>query len=91
MVSQRISTTQKVQDSGCQLIRSWQVCFGIERVIHVDFFHHGVAVNAQFYSNVSHNDVHQVIRKKIPGKLSKKIILLHDFACSYTADFMKVT
>jgi hypothetical protein len=71
----------------CQLVRSWQVCFVIG-VIHVDFLHHVVTVNAQNYGNLLYSDVHQVIQKKIPGKLSE-IILQHD-ACSYTVDLIKV-
>jgi histone-lysine N-methyltransferase SETMAR len=62
-----------------------------EGVIYVDFLPHGVTFNAQYYSKLLHNDVHQTIQKKRPGKLSKKIILLHDNACPRTADLMKVT
>jgi hypothetical protein len=72
----------------CQLVRSWQVCFVIG-VIHVDFHHHGVTVNVQYYGNLLHSDAHQVIQKKIPGNLSKIIILLHD-TCSHTADLIKL-
>jgi hypothetical protein len=31
---------------GCQLVRSWEVCFVIG-VIHVDFLYHVMAINAQ--------------------------------------------
>jgi hypothetical protein len=51
-----------------------------EGVIHVDFLPHGATINAQCYSNLLWNDVHQVFQKK-PGKLSKKINLLDDSAC----------
>jgi hypothetical protein len=50
-----------------------------EGVIHVDFLPHGVTVNAQYCCNLLHNDVHQAIQKKRPGKLSE-IILLNDGA-----------
>jgi hypothetical protein len=40
-----------------------------ERVIDVDFLPRGVAINAQYYSNFLHNDVHQDIWKRRPGKL----------------------
>jgi hypothetical protein len=48
-----------------------------ERVICVDFLPHCPKISAQYYINLFHNDVHQVIQKKRPGKLSK-IIQLHD-------------
>jgi hypothetical protein len=44
-----------------------------ERVIHVGFLPHGIKINAQYYYNLLCNDVHQAIRKRRPGKLSKKI------------------
>jgi hypothetical protein len=56
---------------------SWQVFWNSKGGIHVDFLPHGVTINAQYYSNVLHSDVHHVIQKKWPGKLSK-IILSHD-------------
>jgi hypothetical protein len=40
-----------------------------EGVIHVDFLPHGGTMNAQYYSNLLHNDVPQVIWKKRPRKL----------------------
>jgi hypothetical protein len=48
-----------------------------------------VTTNAQYCSNLLHNDVHQAIQKKRPGKLAKKIILLHDNVRVYTANLMK--
>jgi hypothetical protein len=62
-----------------------------EGVIHVDFLSHGVTINAQYYSNLLCNDVCQVIQKKKPGKLSKKIILLHDNARPHMANLTRVT
>jgi hypothetical protein len=79
-------TTKKIQDS-CQLAGLQQICFGI----HVEFFPHGVTINAQYYSNLLHGDLRQAIWKERPGKLSKKIILLRDNAHPHMADFMKVT
>jgi hypothetical protein len=38
-------------------------------VIHVDFLPHGVTINAQYYSNLLHNDVHQAIYNKLLGIL----------------------
>jgi hypothetical protein len=67
------------------------VVFWESGVIFVDFLPHGVTFNAQYYSNLLRSDVHQVIRKKRPRKLSKIIILLHDSTHPYTANFMKVT
>jgi histone-lysine N-methyltransferase SETMAR len=61
-----------------------------EEVIHVYFLPHGIAINAQYYSNLLHNDVHQELWKKRPGKLSKIIILLHDNAHPHTEN-LKVT
>jgi hypothetical protein len=55
-------------------------------VIHVDFLPNGAAINAQCYSSLPCNDVHQVVQKKRRGKLSKKINLLDDSACPHTAD-----
>jgi hypothetical protein len=62
-----------------------------EGVIHPDFLPHGVTISAQYYNNLLHNDVHCAIRKKIPGKPSKKIILLHDNACPETENSAKAT
>lgn len=49
-----------------------------EGVMHVDFHPHGIIVNAQYYSNLFCSDVHQMIWKERPMKLSEKITLLHD-------------
>jgi hypothetical protein len=54
------------------------------------FFSTCVTTNAQYCSNLLHNDVKQVIQKKRPGKLAKKI-LLHDNACIHTTNLMKAT
>jgi hypothetical protein len=42
MESQGISTTQKTQRHICELARSWQVCFGIQK----EFLPHGITINA---------------------------------------------
>jgi hypothetical protein len=62
-----------------------------EEVIHVVFLPHGVTINTQYYSNLLCSDVHQAIQKKRPGKLLKKIILLHDNAHPHMANLMKAT
>jgi histone-lysine N-methyltransferase SETMAR len=38
-----------------------------------------------------HNDVHQAIWKRRPGKLSKKITLLHDNARPHMVNLLKAT
>jgi hypothetical protein len=67
------------------------VSWDSEGVIHVDFLPHGVTINGHYYSNLLCNDVHQVIQKKTPGKLSEKIILLHDNTHPHTTDLTKAT
>jgi hypothetical protein len=62
-----------------------------EGVIHVDFLQHDVTVNAQYYSKLLHNDMHQAVRMKRPGKLSKIIILLHDSTYPHMSNLMNVT
>jgi histone-lysine N-methyltransferase SETMAR len=62
-----------------------------ERVIHVDFLPHGVTVNAQYQNSMRCSNVHQAIWQKISGKLSKKIIRLHENACLHTANLTQVT
>jgi hypothetical protein len=57
-------------------------------VIHADFLPHGLTINVQYCRNLLHNNVQQEIRKKIPGKLSKKTILLHDNTYSHMAKLM---
>jgi hypothetical protein len=70
------SPPKKIQDRAVGKIMAC-VFLCQEEVIHVDFLPHGVTVNVQYYSNLLHNDVHQVIQKKRPRKLSKTIIILH--------------
>jgi hypothetical protein len=38
-----------------------------EGVIYGDFLPHFITINAQYYSNLLHNDVHHAIQKKRPG------------------------
>jgi hypothetical protein len=54
-------------------------------MINVNSLSYGVKINEQYDSDLVCNDVHQVVCKKRPRKLSLKIILLHDNACPYTA------
>jgi hypothetical protein len=75
MASQGISTNQKIQDSAGSIMAS--VFCDSEAVIHVDFIPRGIIIKAQCYRNWPH----QVIWKRRPGKLLKKIILLHDRTC----------
>jgi hypothetical protein len=60
-------------------------------VIHVDFHPRGATINARYYSDLLHNDVHQAVRKKKPTEPLKKIVLMHDMDCSHTANFREVT
>jgi hypothetical protein len=50
-----------------------------EGVIRVGFLPHHVTINAQYYSNLLRDDVHQAIREKT----QKEIVLLYDNACPY--------
>jgi hypothetical protein len=61
-----------------------------ELVIHFDLLSRSVTINAQYYSNLFFNDVHQAVQKRRSGKLSKQIILMHD-VCSYTANLIRAT
>jgi hypothetical protein len=45
-------------------------------VIYVDFLPHSIAINVQYCSNLFLSEVHQVMWKKRPVKLSNKIIIL---------------
>jgi hypothetical protein len=65
----------KTQLSAGKIMAS--VFWDSEGVIYVDFLPHGVKINAQYYSNLFCNDVHQVNQKKRPEKLSQ-IIQLHE-------------
>jgi hypothetical protein len=38
-------------------------------MIHGGFLPHGVTMNTQDYSKLLHNDVHEAIQEKRPGKL----------------------
>jgi hypothetical protein len=54
------------------------------------FSSHGVTINAQYYNNLFHSNVHQVIWKKRLMKLSKMIILLHENARRHTENLTEV-
>jgi hypothetical protein len=44
------------------LASSWASVFWDSKgAIHTDFLPYGVTINAQYYNNLLHNDVHQVI------------------------------
>jgi hypothetical protein len=77
MASQGISTIQnfKTKLSAGNIMAS--VFWDSQGVIHVDFILHAVTINAQCYSKL----LQQVIWKKRPEKLLRKIILLHDSTC----------
>jgi hypothetical protein len=66
-----ISSTQKIQDATVS-----QMFWDSEGVIRVDFLPHNVTVSAHYRSNLLHNDMRQVIWKKIHRKLSKNTHLL---------------
>jgi hypothetical protein len=66
------------------------VVWDSEGVIHVDFLC-GATINAQYYSNLLYSDVHQAIRKQIHGKLSKKIIPLHEHVRPHAENLTKAT
>jgi hypothetical protein len=87
--SQGIATTQKfkTQLSAVKIVVS--VFWNSKREIHVDFLPHGVTINAQYYSNLLHNGVHQTLWMKRPTVLSKVIILLHDDANPHTSNVTK--
>lgn len=55
--------------------------------IRIDFLPYGVTINAQYYNNLLHNDVHQVIWWET-GKPSK-IVLLYDMRLSTYGKFDK--
>jgi hypothetical protein len=57
-----------------------------EGVIHVDFIPHGVTINAQYFCDFLHIDVHQAVLGESPRKLSKKHILLQNKARPHTAN-----
>jgi histone-lysine N-methyltransferase SETMAR len=55
-------------------------------MVHICFIPQDVTINVQYYSNWLHSDVHKAVQKIKPGKLTKKIILLHDKMCPHMAD-----
>lgn len=68
----------KTQESAIKITAS--VFWDSGGVIYVDFLPHSVAINVHYYSNLLLSEVHQVMWKKRPVKLSNKIIILHDNA-----------
>jgi hypothetical protein len=92
IASQGTSTTNNIQYTIVKKNMA-SVFLDLVGVIHVDSLEHGVQINLQHYSNLLHNDVHQVNQQKRPGNLSKKVTLLHGNVlifllylrqCSYT-------
>jgi hypothetical protein len=71
-------TTVRWQDHG--------MFWDSEGVIHVHFLPHGVTINAQYKSNVLHNDVHRVIQKKKPGKCQR----ISSYCLTTAATYRKV-
>lgn len=58
-------------------------------VIDVNFHPHYITVNAQYYSNLLHTDVHQAVQgKKETWELSTEA-QMHDSACSDMADWQQ--
>jgi hypothetical protein len=62
------------------------VFWNSEGVIHAN----GVTIIVQYYSNLLHNDIHQVTRKKRSERLSK-IVLLYENAHPHLTNVTKVT
>jgi hypothetical protein len=63
-------------------------CFGIQKEwVMFIFFHRMSQLMYKYYNNWLHSDVHKAVQKIKPGKLSKKIILLHDNTCLHLADW----
>jgi hypothetical protein len=89
MASQRLSPSRNSRQPSAVKTMT-RMFWDSEGVIHVDFLPRGVTINAQYYIYLLHNDVHQVIQKKRPGKLSK-IILLHDKTRPHMANLMRAT
>lgn len=54
-------------------------------IILVDYLERGATINAEYYSNLLQNDVREAMRRKRPGKLSKRPLLLQDNARPHTA------
>jgi histone-lysine N-methyltransferase SETMAR len=67
------------------------VFWDMNGVIHVDFLENGVTINAQYYCKLLTGAVRKSIRKKRPGMLSGKVILLHDNARPHTANLTTTT
>lgn len=83
-----ISTTQnelKTKFSGGKIVA---IVFRDSVTSHISTTR--LTINENYYSKLLHNEVHQAIKKKIRGKLSK-IILLHNDIRPYMANFMKAT
>jgi hypothetical protein len=78
MAPQSFPTTQEIKDTAFSWQDHGKCLWDSEGVIHVDFLPPRATANAQYCSKLLLNDMHTAIRKKMPGKLSKRIILLHN-------------
>jgi hypothetical protein len=58
-----VKKSRKFRDAGV----TWQD-HG-KKMSHGDFLPHAVTMNAQYYSKLIHNDVHEAIQEKRPRKL----------------------
>jgi histone-lysine N-methyltransferase SETMAR len=54
-------------------------------ILLVDYLEARATINAEYYANLLQNDLHNALRRKRPGKLSKIPLLLHDNARPHTA------
>jgi hypothetical protein len=84
MASQGIS--QKIKEIAVGWTDHGMSALGPRKSDSCWFSSHGVTFNAQYYSNLFHSNVHQVIWKKRLTKLSKMNILLHENARQHTAN-----
>jgi hypothetical protein len=61
---------QKIQDTALSMMMT-SVFWVSEGAIHIDFRPHSITINAQHYSDLLCNNVHEAIRKKRPGILKE--------------------
>jgi hypothetical protein len=85
MAPQRLYITKKFKTQPSAVKNIANVFWDSTGATHVYLLPPRATINAQYYSSFLLNDVHVAIRKKIPGKLSQGIILLHEKARFHTA------
>jgi histone-lysine N-methyltransferase SETMAR len=61
------------------------VFWDAEGILLVDYLEKGLTINSEYYSNLLRNDLRNALRKKRPGKLTMRPLLLHDNARPHTA------